>query len=66
MWTTFAAARNKAIAYPSLGRFIAELAIPAGDPAIRVLSTGGRRHVTVWAPPEALLILVVDTRSIDA
>jgi len=47
--------------YPVLGAFVSELAVPVGTPAIRILRTAGRGHVTVWADPELLVDLVVDT-----
>jgi hypothetical protein len=62
VYRTEVQARAKARMYPWMGRFIARLEIPPGAP-VRWERTyrHSRGHHTLWAPPEILLRLVVET-----
>lgn len=51
-------ARRKALRFPGLGRYIAELRVSRDGP-IRWERTGGRGHFTLWAEPDRLLAAVV-------
>lgn len=59
MYATLTQARNKATAYPRLGRYIGALDLPIGGP-IRYERTlpGSRGHHTIWGDPAELLACV--------
>lgn len=57
-YRTQALARRKALDYPQLGRYIAEMSVAADGP-IRWERTGGRGHFTLWGTPDDLLATVV-------
>ena len=57
-------ARKKARQYPTLGRFIAELAIP-DEAAVQSERTGSANHHTLWASPKVLLACVVAVTPVD-
>jgi hypothetical protein len=44
--------------YPQLGRYLAEIRLPAGED-VRIERTRGRGHHTLWADPEALRASVI-------
>ena len=64
---TEAQARNRAIDYPAMGRWIARLEIPDGAPisAERTLPNS-RGHHTLWGEPAELLRCVADVVPVEA
>jgi hypothetical protein len=64
VYRTFGQARRKALDYPFLGNFIAELRIDR-DVDIQVEKTFGRGHHTLWGAPGILLTCVVRVTSVS-
>jgi hypothetical protein len=58
VYSTLAQARRKRRESPVLGSFIAVLRVPL-DGSVRVESTFGPSHHTIWGDPDVLLALVI-------
>lgn len=64
VYRTFGQARRKALDYPFLGSFIAELSIGTNID-IRAEKTFGRGHHTLWGAPDLILTCVVRVTSVS-
>jgi hypothetical protein len=65
VWATETQARNKARAYPWLGRYIARLELPPAAPVRWERTLGSRGHHTLWGQPAVVLACVVSVTPVQ-